>query len=455
MKIQAFIRMKVQRKNFRTLLTEKKVQYNMDVQLQDLQSRLHDEQRRNAQLKKERDSATRDSILFAESDGTRSRGKSTAHLWMADADGILSQLHDDANRLRRENEEQRDQNASLKNEVEKLKSEKEVLAANMHVKVRQYEDTVRAARAVKRMVVCPPAHERLGVWVCPSLQVREKDKRLAVMEKELRRLREIAGVANVNSAERPRSTARDRSKSIFRTLGSKKDHRSESYGGDFDRSSQAMQSSLAQKSADTAQFLKASAQRMTRAKFWGSIGEDEPDRLSGGDRKSLLQGVGAAGVGAMSTLKGKITAVKGKYYGDGMADPLGRPGADSSHLYSLDGLSDASLPPGWEARLSRSKGKVYFCNPTLKLTQWDRPTVESLKARKLTAGTAQRARQCVLHHCVWVCVEAVCVWEANDKMACWGWGLTRGSKLQSPGRESMGSWTLGACGVDYGVVAGI
>ncbi|TYZ61197.1 hypothetical protein PybrP1_009889 [[Pythium] brassicae (nom. inval.)] len=388
-KIQAFVRMKVQRKKFQALLTEKKLQDNMNVQLQNLQSRLHDEQRRNALLKIERDSATRDSILFAESEGMRSRGKSTAHLWMADADGILSQLHDDANRLRRENDEQRAATAALKNEVEKLKNEKEVLAANLHVKARQYEDTVR-----------------------------EKDKKLATMEKELRRLRELAGVANVGSLERTRSLGKDRSKSIFRTLGSKKDAAHDAFGGggDFDRSSQAMQSSLAQKSADTAQFLKASAQRMTRAKFWGSFGDDdEPDRLSGGDlgdgsgggggggRKSLLQGVGAAGVGAMSTLKGKITAVKGKY---GVADALGRPtGADSFQAFALD--SEAPLPPGWEARLSRSKGKVYFCNPALKLTQWDRPTVESLKARKLGAvGAQQRARN------------------------------SSGSKVHSPGRES-------------------
>lgn len=233
--------------------------------------------------------------------------------------------------------------------------------------------------------------------------MREKDKKLAAMEKELRKLRELAGVANVNSVEKQRSVGKDRSKSIFRTLGSKKDVGNgsrESY--DYDRGSQAIQSSLAQKSADTAQFLKASAQRMTRAKFWGSFGDDENERLSAGDlsdggggRKSLLQGVGAAGVGAMTTLKGKITAVKGKYYGDGSPDPLGRPGTDNVQAFNIDAMPEVPLPPGWEARLSRSKGKVYFCNPALKLTQWDRPTVESLKAKKQAAVAAQRARKCV------------------------------------------------------------
>lgn len=196
-------------------------------------------------------------------------------------------------------------------------------------------------------------------------------------------------------------------KSLFRTLGSKKDSGNgsrESFYGDYDRSSVAVHATLAQKSADTAQFLKASAQRMSRAKFWGSSGDDDGERLSGGDpaeggggRLSLLQGVGAAGVGAMTTLKGKITAVKGKYYGDGMSDPFSRPGSEGNtnphEAFNLDAMPETPLPPGWEARLSRSKGKVYFCNPALKLTQWDRPTIESLKAKKQAAVAAQRARK--------------------------------------------------------------
>uniref|UniRef100_K3X4E6 WW domain-containing protein n=1 Tax=Globisporangium ultimum (strain ATCC 200006 / CBS 805.95 / DAOM BR144) TaxID=431595 RepID=K3X4E6_GLOUD len=96
----------------------------------------------------------------------------------------------------------------------------------------------------------------------------------------------------------------------------------------------------------------------------------------------------------MSSLKGRLSAVKGKYYGDGMADQLGRPGTGggANEAFNLDAMPEAPLPPGWEARLSRSKGKVYFCNPSLKLTQWDRPTVESLKAKKQAAAAAQRAR---------------------------------------------------------------
>uniref|UniRef100_K3X4E7 Myosin motor domain-containing protein n=1 Tax=Globisporangium ultimum (strain ATCC 200006 / CBS 805.95 / DAOM BR144) TaxID=431595 RepID=K3X4E7_GLOUD len=160
-KTQAFIRMKIQRQKYKLMLTDKKVQDNIASQLQDLQSRLHDEQRRNAELKLERDSNHRDSLLFNETNGARSRGKSTAHLWMADADDIIGQLNGEATRLRKKNDEQRARNTLLKNEIEKLKNEKEVIAANYHVKIRQFEDLIR-----------------------------EKDKKLAAVEQEVAKLRQ-------------------------------------------------------------------------------------------------------------------------------------------------------------------------------------------------------------------------------------------------------------------------
>lgn len=135
--------MKLQRPKYLKALTDKKQQDDMAFQLHKLQERLHEEQRRNAEMKKERESDTaRDSLLYVESNGTRSRGKSSAHLWMADADGIISQLNDETSRLRRENEEQRVMMVSMKKDMDRLKSEKEVLAANHHVKIRQLEDMV-------------------------------------------------------------------------------------------------------------------------------------------------------------------------------------------------------------------------------------------------------------------------------------------------------------------------
>lgn len=143
MRIQAFIRMKNERPKYLQALQEKKQQDNMTFQLQQLQERLHEEQRRNAEQKKERQSdSARDSLLYKESNGTRSRGKSTAHMWMADADGIISQMNDEISRLRKENEDQRAQMSKMRNEMDRLRSEKEVMAANHHVKIRQFEDTV-------------------------------------------------------------------------------------------------------------------------------------------------------------------------------------------------------------------------------------------------------------------------------------------------------------------------
>lgn len=141
--VQAYIRMKLQRPKYLKALQEKQKLGHIAYQMQSLQERLHDEQRRNAEMKKERDSGLRDSMLYAETGGTRSRGKSTAHIWMADADGMLNELNEEATRLRKKNEDLKAANSNIKNENEKLRSEKEVVAANFHVKIRTLEDTVR------------------------------------------------------------------------------------------------------------------------------------------------------------------------------------------------------------------------------------------------------------------------------------------------------------------------
>ncbi|GLE08216.1 hypothetical protein PINS_up019244 [Pythium insidiosum] len=396
--VQAFVRMKVARAKYLKALQEKKLQDDMAYQLQKLQERLQEEQRRNEALITERESTVRESMSAA-SDVVprRKRTQSSAHLWMQDADEIINQLQEEVTRLRRENEEQRDSTAHLRNEYEKIKNEKEVQSANFHVKIRQLEDVIR-----------------------------DKDKKLAAAEKETAKLREQLSDYNSSSQKAASSGTKER-RSIFRTLGSKKDlskSTSASSGAyldsltgpdDVNRASQAVHASLAQKSADTAQFLKASAQRMSRAKFWGSSGSSvQDDRGSYGDRFSdgatgssssdsgarmSLLSVGNGVSGAMSSLKGKMAAVKDKYYGDGdgfrpsISGPLvptTRPSVSVNEAFNLDAMPEAPLPPGWEARLSRSKGKVYYCNPTLRLTQWDRPTVESLKAKKEAALKAKK-----------------------------------------------------------------
>ncbi|KUF93717.1 hypothetical protein AM588_10004510 [Phytophthora nicotianae] len=277
-KIQAFLRMKYERPKYMKALQEKKQQADMEYQLSKLQERLHDEQRRNAELKKDRlSNSSTDSQLYAETNGTRSRGRSTAHMWMADADGIISQLNEEANRLRKENEEQRALTAQLKSEVEKLKFDQTVLTANFQVKIRGFQDTIR-----------------------------EKDKKLEAVERECVKLRELVGSDPILSSQR--STRKDR-RSVFRRLGSKKEFDDGYDNGDASRASTAMQAALAQRSAETAQFLRQSARRMSRAKMWRNNSGGDSDgegRFSGSDmgdsggRPSLLQEVSAAGAGLWS-----------------------------------------------------------------------------------------------------------------------------------------------------------
>ncbi|GMF22981.1 unnamed protein product [Phytophthora fragariaefolia] len=354
--------MKYERPKYMKALQEKKQQADMEYQLSKLQERLHDEQRRNAELKKDRlSTSSNDSQLYTETNGTRSRGRSTAHMWMADADGIISQLNEEAGRLRKENEEQRALTAQLKSEIEKLKFDQTVLTANF--------------------------------------QIREKDKKLEAVERECVKLREIVGSDPALSSQR--SMRKDR-RSVFRRLGSKKEFDD---SGDASRASTAMQAALAQKSAETAQFLRQSAQRMSRATLWrnSSGGDsDNENRFSGSDmgdsvdRPSLLQEVSAAGAGAMESLKNRLTAVKDKYYGDEGVSAASRQNAElrrasaARESFNLDALP---LPPGWETRLSRSKGKGYYCNPTLRITQWDHPAIEPIKAKKQAAAAGQRSKR--------------------------------------------------------------
>ncbi|RLN72559.1 hypothetical protein BBJ28_00004451 [Nothophytophthora sp. Chile5] len=370
-KLQAFLRMKYERPKYMKALRDKKQQDNMAFQLNKLQERLHDEQRRNAELKKDRSStSSTDSQLYVESNGTRSRGRSTAHMWMADADGIISQLNEEARRLRKENEEQRALTANLKSDVEKLRFEQTVLTANFQVKIRTYKDT--------------------------------KDKKLAAVERECVKLRENGGGSDPMLSSQ-KSMRKDR-RSVFRRLGSKKEYDMDGLDhSDSGRASVIMQAALAQRSADTAEFLRQSARRMSRAKRWVSGGDNDGEqRYSNGDmddsggRPSLLQEVSAAGAGAMETLKSKLTAVKGKYYGDDGQNAAQRQSMDirkspPRESFNLDALP---LPPGWETRLSRSKGKVYYCNPSLRLTQWDHPSSEpSSSAKKQAAAAIQRAKR--------------------------------------------------------------
>ena len=38
-------------------------------------------------------------------------------------------------------------------------------------------------------------------------------------------------------------------------------------------------------------------------------------------------------------------------------------------------IIDLRTPPGWEIRQSRKTGRLYYANPRLKITQWQRPSI--------------------------------------------------------------------------------
>ena len=339
--IQSIIRMKVQRSNYISALEEKKMEADMAYQLKMLQERLQNEQQRNETLLQEKES---------KDTSGRPRSESTAaNLVMADAGGMIGKLQSDNTTLRQELVLLRTSNSALKEEAEKAKRERDLNNASNHVKLRQFED-----------------------------QLKEKEKEIKHIRIEYDKLRGLLSAADQKAIGPLRTTEKKRS--LFRTLGSKKEDPSEA-------ATVAMQASLTQKSTETAKFLKASAQRMSKAKFWaGSAEEEEEQRLSNAN---------AAWSGAMSSLKGRMAAVKDKYYGEPGQSLV--PGASLTggvtESFNLDSMPEEQLPPGWEARVSRSKGRVYYCNPSLKLTQWDKPTIESLKAKKIAAKSVAEEKK--------------------------------------------------------------
>ncbi|RLN50551.1 hypothetical protein BBJ28_00025055, partial [Nothophytophthora sp. Chile5] len=68
--------------------------------------------------------------------------------------------------------------------------------------------------------------------------------------------------------------------------------------------------------------------------------------------------------------------------------PVDRPVRES---FNLDALPEVPLPVGWEAKVSRSTGRVYYVNRKLGKSQFERPTLASLKAQKLARQKSSNA----------------------------------------------------------------
>ncbi|CAI5744042.1 unnamed protein product [Peronospora destructor] len=372
-RVQAIVRMTIQRPKYLAALEEKRHEADMAYQLNKLKAALQEEQDRNAQLQR------RSSLTTADSSAASS-------VVMADAGGMIETLQDENRKLREKNEGIKIAMKELKAEIEKFKSDKEFSSAGNHVKVRQLQDTVR-----------------------------DKEKKIKLLEIDNKKLAEQLAKLQVDGAPERKTTPK---KSIFRTLGSKKEKQPretvlmDSLTGSDD---------LNHRPSDTRgperQFPRMPSMSVG-SRFWNSNkkgdsgdgfdvseveGEDSPTNST--TRNTIVKSMEVGVTGAMSSLKGRMSVVKGMYDSrnkrsnskpDEAANPsdnqvsttmvkpspkpADRPVRES---FNLDALPEVSLPVGWEAKVSRSTGRVYYVNRKLGKSQFERPTLALLKAQKM------------------------------------------------------------------------
>jgi myosin heavy subunit len=390
--------MKIQRPKYLAALQEEKLQADMVYQLQQLKARLQEEQERNARLQEERHSAAPVDV-----EASRAGDAAASNVVIADAGGMIEKLQEENSKIRTKNDDLKATVKALKAEVEKYKSEKEMSHAGYHVKIRQLEDTVR-----------------------------EKEKRVTQLENDNAKLTEQVHELTANGHVLFEKKAKEK-RSIFRTLGSKKEKKPEavlldSLTGDDDPNG----SKTSDVRASERHFPKLPSMSIPKAKFWGgkskvengegghedhdSHGEDSPNGTMtssqsdsfAGSRNTIVKSMEVGVTGAMTNLKGKMAAVKTMY--DTKASKgkrSGSKGDDSERpqlaainkdrpireSFNLDALPEVSLPVGWEAKVSRSTGRVYYVNRKLGKSQFERPTLASLKAQKLARQKSTSAAQ--------------------------------------------------------------
>ncbi|TMW57353.1 hypothetical protein Poli38472_003278 [Pythium oligandrum] len=385
-RVQAIVRMKIQRPKYLAELREQKLQADMAYQLQQLKDRLREEQDRNARLQEERETAPRRESVVAAS-----------NVVMADAGGMIEKLQEENTKLRSKYDEIKATLSQVKAENEKFKSQSEMSSAGFHVKVRQLEDSVR-----------------------------DKEKRIQQLEAENAKLTDRVKDLSVNGPPPAEKKPKEK-RAFFRTLGAKKETKKDA----------VLLDSLTGEEDLHADHNTTRTMRLPSIRFWAGSkttrsddGQDE-DGSNGTmtssqadsmyTRQSIVNTVGVGVSGAMSNLKGRIVAVKGVYdkatrrqsvsskgshaeenenAADGIASappaptkPAPAPKADRPirESFNLDALPEVSLPPGWEAKVSRSTGRVYYVNRKLGKSQFERPTIASLKAQKMARQKAAPA----------------------------------------------------------------
>ncbi|OQR99075.1 myosin-like protein [Achlya hypogyna] len=390
-RVQAYARMHLERPKYLAALKEKKMEADMQYQLKMLQQRLLEEQARNAELAQAKTQATDKAII-------------------SDSADMIGSLQDANAIFKKENDEMKSSLAALKSELEKLKLDKELAMANTIVKLKQEQEALKVAH-----------------------------KKIEALEAENNKLKDVIAKGGFPAHDTAAKPAR---RKLFRTIGAKKISeetlRAADGGPMLDSITDEKDVGASNSSLGSAVSALKSAANFKRPAFWrnestaaaththdsttdekrhsdcnDSSVKTDVESIEREPRTSVLNSaMTGAMTGAVATLKGRIGMPSGfknlyskgeEKKDDSVAGTNGKAANGSqrpaltrvesksrvitSNLppqesFNLDSLPEAPLPMGWEAKVSRNNGKVYYVNKSLKLTQWDRPTIETLKLLK-------------------------------------------------------------------------
>ncbi|RHY39101.1 hypothetical protein DYB30_006661 [Aphanomyces astaci] len=348
--IQSVVRMRLHRARFVQRMADVKSQQSMHQQLRTLQERLQVEQNKKQHHHRHRRHDPSSADQLDEHDDGQQRRKSSAQLVMADAGGMIDRIEKENMRLRREVEELKAALATWKDDADKLKQDKEIATAAHHVKLRQAEELAR-----------------------------DKDKTIAQLHKELDRVRGPPHGGGTPPSLLQYSSSRSR-----RTvMGSRRERRGLERSEDSPEEVAAIHNgavdvaAAVQKAIETNAFLIMSAQQLG-----ASLDVDAT-----ATRMALSNGLVTANSlrasPSVSSLKDRVAQMKNKY-AQRQSEQVHRASEDSLRQSVSDSLYRGSMavppmPPGWEMRMSRSKGRPYFCHEGQRLTLWDPPTDENIE----------------------------------------------------------------------------
>ncbi|RHY06913.1 hypothetical protein DYB25_001752 [Aphanomyces astaci] len=409
-RVQSYVRMHLQRPKFLAALREKKMEADMKYQLQALQNRLAEEQKRSAELEQEKQA--KDEAI------------------MADAGDMIGSLKDANEALKKENDDMKHQIAAYKADLDKLKAHTEIQLSQNFVKLKQEQDQTQA---LQKKVDAQAAEivklkEQVAKGGSPAAASSSTSSAVAGrLRNKLFRQPANKNIAPPVVVAGPMMDSVTEDKDVFPsstsvTVSSAVDvlkkatqfkrptfWRSDSTTAHL---AEPAKSSELQRDSDPDGTNKPSDyfEFKTSATSSSSITNDSTtktdlDSLESAPRSSVINSAMAQGRSGISSLTNRMVknilgGKKDEKNGDAkdgrssltnsvtaaaaaaVAKQPSRPVTAPQESFNLDSLPEAPLPNGWDAKVSRNNGKVYYVNKTLKLTQWDRPSIETLKLMK-------------------------------------------------------------------------